>query len=90
MKHYKGNTVTMTEDAIENYGEDWRDVRLVVTHVATEYMPAKQFYAKGQPDGYHPGYDGAVPNSRLYDLKRQDNGEELNFSLYDWEVKAAN
>jgi len=87
MKRRTGESVYMTNDAIENYGEKWRGVKLIITHVATKYMPAKEFYAQGRPSGYHPGYDNAIPGMPLYDLKREDNNEELQFSLYDWEVR---
>lgn len=77
----------MTKDAIENYGEQWRGVELLVTHTATKYMPAKEFYSKGMPSGYHPGYDEAMKGMKLYDLKRKDTGEELPFSLYSYELR---
>lgn len=76
----KGDTVYMTDDAIANYGEKWRDVALVVSHVATKYMPASEFFNKGRPDGYHPGYDGHQ-GEPLYDF------EGVPFSLYEWEVR---
>lgn len=79
--HKKGDKVKMTNEALENYGEKYRDVELTVSHVATRYMPASDFYAKGRPDGYHPGFDESVKGQRLYDF------EELNFSLYDWELQ---
>ena len=79
----------MSDEAIDdNYGEKWRGIVLEVTHTATKYMPAKEFYAKGMPQGYHPGYDTGVSPSKLYDLKRVDTGESLPFSLYDWEVQS--
>jgi hypothetical protein len=77
----------MTDEALENYGEQYRGVRLIPTHIATMYMPAKQFFAQGKPKGYHPGYDEGMKGSPLYDLKRKDTGEELNFSLYGWELR---
>jgi hypothetical protein len=49
-------------------------------------MPAEEFFARGRPDGFHPGYDG---EGTLYDLKRADTDEELPFSLYDWELQEA-
>ena len=88
MKRDIGKSVYMTNDAIENYGKKWRGVKLVITRVATKYMPAKEFYAQGKPSGYHPCYDNALSGMPLYDLKRDDNGEDLQFSLYDWEVKS--
>ncbi len=82
----KNQTCKMTDEALENYGQEWAEVELVVTHVAHSYMPAKQFFAMGKPEGYHPGYDEGVKGQKLYDLKRKDTGEEINFSLYDWEL----
>jgi hypothetical protein len=73
---YKGSHVVMTDDALENYGEEWRDVELVITHVAHSVAE-------------HPGYDEGVSPQGLYDLKRADSGEELQFSLYDWELEHA-
>lgn len=75
----------MTEDAVENYGADWRGVVLLPTHSATKYMAAKEFFDRGSPEGYHPGYDG--DGQALYDLKREDNGEALGMSLYAWELR---
>lgn len=78
--------VTMSEDAIENYGEQWRGVALEVTHIAGAYMPAKEFFALGEPQGYHPGFDSAA-GCPLYDLRVVETGEELPFSLYSFEVQ---
>lgn len=81
------NLRKMNELALENYGEEWRDVVLEVVHTATKYMPAKEFFERGQPEGYHPGFDsGGMFGQRLYDLKRVDTGEILSFSLYNWEL----
>lgn len=79
----------MTNDAIDNYGQEWRGVVLTPIHRATKYMPADEFYRKGMPEGYHPGYDESMKGIALYDLKREDTGEELNFSLYSWELRQA-
>lgn len=76
-----GSRVTMSNDALENYGEKYRGKVFVVKHVATKYMPAAQFFAAGKPEGYHPGFDDT--GSALYDLKG------LNMSLYDWELQPA-
>lgn len=75
-----GTKVRMTKDALENYGEEYRGNEFTVTRVATKYMPSGEFYAKGEPTGYHPGYDDAAGGLPLYDF------EELEFSLYSWEV----
>ncbi|MFA5217119.1 hypothetical protein [Sulfuricurvum sp.] len=80
MKRKIGNTVFMNEDALENYGNGYKDKPLTITHIATKYMPSKQFFAEGKPKGYHPGYDESVSPMALYDF------EELEFSLYEWEI----
>lgn len=79
-----GDRVHMTRDAIDNYGEGWRGVRLVVTAVSTRYMPAKEFFSRGRPAGYHPGFDASA-GCALYTL-RTEAGEALAFDLYDWEL----
>lgn len=81
-----GDRVQMSDDALDNYGEKYRGKTLIVTHVATKYMPATEFFAKGQPAGYHPGFDDA--GGALYDLRFPDD-KPLPMSLYDWELKSA-
>jgi hypothetical protein len=76
----KGDKVQMTADALENYGAEYAGVSLAVTHVADKYMPAREFFAKGQPDGYHCGLDCASGDA-LYEL------EELEFPLYERELE---
>ena len=76
-----GDKVLMTDDAIENYGEEYRDKEFTICAISWRYMPAKEFYDKNMPHGYHPGYDEGVGDSELYDF------EELEFSLYDWEIQ---
>ena len=76
-----GQRVKMTNDALENYGEKYRDKVFIIESCAHSYMPAKEFYAKGKPSGYHPGYDDGVKGQCLYDLK------DFGSSLYDWELK---
>jgi hypothetical protein len=83
-----GDVVEMTADALENYGEEWAGVPLRVTHVATKYMPAAEFFAKDRPEGYHPGFDEGVGDETLYDLETL-SGKALDFSLYGWEVERA-
>jgi len=75
-----GDKCEMTKDAIDNYGIEYLGVIFTVEAVATKYMPAKDFFSKGMPEGFHPGYDEAAGGDPLYDL------EGLDFSLYDWEV----
>lgn len=76
----------MTKNALETYGQEWKNIILIVTHTASRYMPIDEFIAKGEPSGYHPGYDAGC-GGKLYDLKRADNGEELPMSLYNWELE---
>lgn len=82
-----GQTVKMTEDALDNYGEKYRNIALVITHKATKYMPSKEFFANGEPSGFHPGYDESMQGMGLYDLKNKETGEALGMSLYDWELE---
>lgn len=81
--------VKMTEDALDNYGQEYKDVIFIITSRATKYMPSQEFYSKGMPKGYHPGYDVTMAAMGLYDLKRADNNEDLNFSLYGYELEIA-
>lgn len=78
--HNIGDAIQLTAEALENYGAKYADRDFKVTHVSTRYMPAKEFYAKGRPAGFHPGYDESA-DCALYDC------EGLPFSLYEWEVK---
>jgi hypothetical protein len=71
-----GTKVKMTDDAIENYGEKWKGVVFIVTHVAHSTKE-------------HPGYDDGVSPEGLYDLKIEKTKEEIPFSLYDWELENA-
>ena len=88
MKHFRLNqAVKMNDNALENYGYEYENI-FIVTHRAHSYMPAKEFYAKNMPEGYHPGYDDGVKGQWLYDLKYQSTNEDLNFSLYDWELES--
>ena len=83
-----GSKVMLDQAAIENETySGYADRELTVTHVATKYMPASEFFSKGKPFGYHPGYD-AESGSALYDL-RDDNGADVPFSLYESEIQSA-
>jgi len=73
MKYHKNQQVVMTEDAIENYGEEYRDIIFVVTSCTN--------------DTSCPAYDKTVYPMGLYSLKVKDSGE-IFCSLYDWELKA--
>lgn len=76
-----GSTFRLTPDALENYGAKYANQTFTVSHVSTAYMPAAEFYAKGKPTGYHPGFDESA-GCALYDA------EELTFSVYEWEIEA--
>ena len=77
----------MTADALENYGNEYKNVILVATHKANKYMESSEFFATGKPSGYHPGYDKTMNGMPLYDLKRTDTDEDLPFSLYAYELE---
>lgn len=79
MKLNVGDKFRLSDNAVENYGEKFRGKLFTVSHVATKYMPASEFYSRGNPEGFHPGYDGDS-GEPLYDAK------ELNFSVYGWEI----
>ena len=83
MDYKIGDRVKMTEDALENYGQELEGMIFVIESAAHSYMPASEFYDKGRPEGYHPGYDDTVKGQGLYDLKG------LGCSLYDWELEPA-
>jgi hypothetical protein len=51
------------------------DKVLIITHVAHNRSE-------------HPGYDEGVGGC-LYDLKVKETGEDVPFSLYDYEIKKA-
>jgi hypothetical protein len=76
----KGDKFRLTADALDNYGPKYADRTFTVSHVSTAYMPAAEFYAKGRPDGFHPGFDESA-GCALYDA------DELTFSVYEWEVR---
>jgi len=88
MKFCKNQIVIMSANAVENYGQLWDGINLVVCHCSNKYMSSTEFYAKGKPDGFHPGYDDSVFPQGLYDLKVESTGDMLPFSLYDWELEA--
>jgi hypothetical protein len=77
---HNGSSFRLTDDAIENYGEQYAGRVFIVTHVATRYAPP------GGPEGTHPGYDTAAEGGGLYDFKDIRTGEDIPFSVYDWEV----
>lgn len=86
----KNQLVALSQEAIDdkNYADQpWYGKVLRITHVATKYMPAKDFFPN-RPEGYHPGFDPSSA-AALYDLETIE-GEPINNSLYDWELRTAN
>lgn len=77
-----GSRVILSDDALENYGAQHEGRVFVVESVSTKYMPATKFYEKGQPTGYHPGFDDAS-GCALYSLIG------FNSDLYDYELEPA-
>lgn len=49
-----GDKFILTENALENYGESYRDKEFTVSHVATN-------------ESEHPGYDAGMKGENLYD-----------------------
>lgn len=75
MSHKRiGQIVTLSEIALENYGENFRGVELVITGIT-----------KSVKD--HPAYDTSMYPEWLYDLKYKQSGEDLPFAVYDYELK---
>ncbi len=87
-RFHVGDTVKLTGDALQNecYSAI-QDQTLTITSVSTRYMPAKDFYVQGLPNGYHPGFDKAA-GCALYDLETA-GGKPVNVSLYDYELMPA-
>jgi hypothetical protein len=63
-------------------------VRLVIIHVATAHMLARTFYAKGQPNGFSPGYDEDV-GQPLYSVRAIEGPQQSPGDLYHFEVTRA-
>jgi hypothetical protein len=85
-KRFKiGSRVRVSRENDNEIYAPFRGLDLLVTHVSTRYMPAKDFFASGRPEGYHPGFDDC--GAALYDLKRA-TGEAIECSLYDWELES--
>lgn len=55
-----GDTFKLTNDALDNYGEEYRDRVFTVSHVA-----------KSKSD--HPGYDESANGMALYDAEGFNN-----------------
>lgn len=70
-----GDKVTMSRDALENYGEQYRGHVFTVEQWYDHYAKVDHTFDKHG----HPGYDPAT-NDCLYHLAG------LNFDLYSWEL----
>lgn len=76
-----GDKFKLTSDALENYGEQYRDKVFTVRSWANKCVPAKEYFAS--PASYphaHPGYDNGVSPQRLYEA------DGFPGAVYDWEV----
>ena len=69
----KNDRVKMSEDALENYGEEFKDVIFIISLVSHSVED-------------HPGYDTDMSPMGLYDLKIEDTGEDFSNSLYFYEL----
>ena len=70
-----GDRFKMSKDALDNYGEEYRDKVFTIRTRYDHYVPAAKM--ANDPTG-HPGFDRAG-GMFLY-------GSELNFDLYEWEM----
>ena len=69
-----GDTFKLSNDALDNYGEQYRDKVFTVKGVYDHYNKSPW---GSDPTG-HPGFDESA-GSALY-------GSELNFDVYEWEM----
>jgi hypothetical protein len=76
----KGSKFRLTEDAIENYGEEYRDKVFTVLQWFDRCCLPDLMHLPANKHG-HPGYEDDGSGRILYDA------EELNFSVYDWEIE---
>jgi hypothetical protein len=77
--HYrKGASFKLSDDALDNYGEEYRDTVFIVNGVFTHAVPVSKM--ADDPTG-HPGFDECA-GSALYEA------DGLNFALYEWEMEA--
>jgi hypothetical protein len=83
-RYNRGSLVHIARDNDNELYEVYHGVPLRVTHVAIRYMPAKDYYQHGMPEGNHPGFDSAS-RCALYDLEELD-GKPVPFRLYDYEL----
>jgi hypothetical protein len=74
LKFKIGSTFKLTESAIENYGEQYRDKVFMVHSYFTHYAKP----GSNKPYG-HPGFVEQA-GSYLYETN------DLKFALYDWEM----
>jgi hypothetical protein len=79
----KGQKVKFSEEALENYGEEYRGKVYKIIQWYDHYV-LPQFMM--QDEHGHPGFDGAgCPPGTIYLYHLGD----LNFDLYDWELERA-
>lgn len=67
-----GDLVRISPSNDNDSYDEFREKDLVVTNVANNSQD-------------HPGYDSSMEGESLYDLETKD-GEEVPFSLYDYEL----
>jgi hypothetical protein len=78
-----GDKFKLTNDALENYGEQYRDKVFTVRSWANHYVPAKEYFADPKQHAHgHPGYDDATGDC-LYEA------DGMTFAVYSWEMERA-
>lgn len=89
-KYKIGDTFKLSDDALDNYGEQYRDHVFRVTSVSTFYCSAKHHFAPGHPQNCagHPGFDNV--GSALYEFENVSHADDrLQCAIYDWEMESA-
>ena len=79
----KGDTFKLNDEALDNYGEEFRDQIFTVEYWADHTVHSSKYFNPTSPSYKeahgHPGYDEGVSPERLY-------GSDFKSDVYDWEI----
>ena len=82
-----GQLFTLTQDALEVYGEEYKDVVFEIVEWYDSYLPGYSKNWDNHPHS-HPGYDeeAAYIDGCIYDVKIEGEADTFGNSLYRWEM----
>lgn len=86
-KLQKGDRFKLNEEALDNYGESYRNKIFEVEQWFDRRAPIFSSKTGGIPRHSHPGYDEEAFPQRLYEFKDLETGEDIGFAVYDWEIE---